>query len=98
MTPSTASSESPAAQITARREQIETEIEFWRELIETCPLTQSSECIERMHQALDFAVTRLAELSQAPPKPVVSLVHTNTQRVIKRSGTDKPGIDPGNKL
>ena len=38
------------------------EIEFWRELIATCPDSQSSECVERMHQALALAESRLASL------------------------------------
>lgn len=38
------------------------EIEFWKEIIETCPISQSSECVERMHQALALAEHKLARL------------------------------------
>ncbi len=41
---------------------IQAEIEFWKEIIATCPVTQSSECVERMHQALALAESRLANL------------------------------------
>jgi hypothetical protein len=38
------------------------EIEFWKEIIETCPVSQSWECVERMHQALALAEHKLAKL------------------------------------
>lgn len=41
---------------------LRSEIEFWQEIIETCPVTQPPESIERMHQALALAESRLEKL------------------------------------
>lgn len=41
---------------------LRSEIGFWRELIDSCPETQSPESIERMSHALALAETRLAAL------------------------------------
>jgi hypothetical protein len=58
------------------------EIEFWQEVIATCPVTQSSECIERMHQALVFAESRLEKLQagfQATDSPAPAITqHQST--------------------
>ena len=42
------------------------EIEFWKEIIETCPVSHSSDCVERMHQALALAEHKLAKLEAMP--------------------------------
>ena len=42
------------------------EIEFWRAIIETCPVSQSLESVERMHQALALAEHKLASLEATP--------------------------------
>jgi len=42
---------------------LQSEVEFWRELIATCPATQPADSLERMRQALALAETRLARLS-----------------------------------
>jgi hypothetical protein len=43
---------------------LQSEIEFWQEVIAACPVTQSAESLERMHQALALAETRLARVSE----------------------------------
>jgi hypothetical protein len=50
---------------------LQSEIEFWREVIATCPDTQSTASLERMHQALALAETRLARLSMASSSVVI---------------------------
>jgi len=42
---------------------LQSEIEFWREVIATCPDTQSADSLERMHQALALAEARLARVA-----------------------------------
>ena len=42
------------------------EIEFWKDIINTCPVSHSSECVERMHQALALAEHKLAKLEAMP--------------------------------
>lgn len=41
---------------------LRSEIGFWRELIDSCPQTQSPESLERMNHALALAETRLQNL------------------------------------
>ena len=42
---------------------LQVEIRFWQELIATCGVTQAGESLERMHQALALAESKLAMLS-----------------------------------
>ena len=42
---------------------LQSEIEFWHEVIATCPVTQSVESLERMRQALALAEARLVRIS-----------------------------------
>jgi len=44
-------------------ELLQVEIRFWQELIATCPVTQQGESLERMHQALALAESKLAMLN-----------------------------------
>lgn len=42
------------------------EIEFWKETIATCSVSQTAECVERMHQALALAEHKLAKMTAKP--------------------------------
>jgi hypothetical protein len=42
---------------------LQVEISFWQEVIATCPATQCGESLERMHQALALAESKLAMLN-----------------------------------
>jgi hypothetical protein len=44
---------------------LQSEIEFWQEVIANCPDTQPADSLERMQQALALAETRLARVSMA---------------------------------
>jgi len=45
--------------------QLRSEIGFWREMIDSCCDTQPGDSIERMHQALALAESRLHELFES---------------------------------
>ncbi|MFC1719852.1 hypothetical protein ACFL00_01765 [Pseudomonadota bacterium] len=49
---------------------LQSEIDFWREVIANCPDTQPADSLERMHQALALAETRLARVSMAFMSPI----------------------------
>lgn len=41
---------------------LQSEIEFWREMIDSCELIQTAESLERMSQAMALAETKLSNL------------------------------------
>ena len=66
---------------------LRSEIGFWRELIESCDDSQPPESIERMHQALALAESRLACLfetyqqsGRAGLKPTSNVYHLEERR------------------
>jgi len=59
----TTNAEQQVSQVLDCEALLQSEIEFWQEVIAACPVTQSAESLERMHQALALAETRLARMS-----------------------------------
>ena len=55
----------PSGQPHLNEPMLRAEIGFWKELIESCDASQPPDSIERMHQALALAESRLAALFQA---------------------------------
>lgn len=72
---------------------LNSEIEFWQEMIATCPLTQSSECIERMRQALALAESRLAEMSSS-----ALAARTAGSSTMARDTTDEPAPEASSQV
>jgi hypothetical protein len=70
---------------------LHSEIEFWQEVIATCPVTQSSECIERMRQALALAQSRLENLQAGFRATGFPGSCNHSTPVNTQSETDKPG-------
>jgi hypothetical protein len=62
---------------------LQSEIGFWRELIETCREDEPAETVERMQQALALAERRLAKLSEYRPTdtPVAPALARNVYRL-----------------
>lgn len=58
---------------------LRSEIEFWRELIDSCPDNHPEESIERMNQALALAESRLSSLPGSS-RPVSNVYHLDESR------------------